>query len=309
MVNFSKALITIKLDELRSWEPPTELPEFLTYLVGQMELTSILHWQLLAIASKPLSTRQWKSSLGCNWAHLEPVRGTIQEAIAYVTKEETRYVDLRPLPNNVNLGSTNATNITGVKRDYTGETYSQALAAENYESALEIIRERSPRDYVIFNSQITSSLRAHFVKQWTPVRELHFTLPQQDRQLLTEKAIVITGDSGLGKTQYALSHFENPLIVRHIDALKRLRNSNDGIVFDDMNFNHWAPTSCIHLVDMELPSEINVKHSTAIIPAKTPRIFTTNRIFIELFSEKCNESELEAIRRRCHIVNIHNVIF
>lgn len=93
---------------------------------------------------------------------------------------------------------------------------------------------------------------------------------------LDEHPVVsIVGPSGIGKTQYAKAHFKNPLLVRHIDDLKNFTD-HDGIVFDDMDFTHWPPTSQIHLTDVEENSSINVKYGTALIPRGTKRIFTCN---------------------------------
>lgn len=91
------------------------------------------------------------------------------------------------------------------------------------------------------------------------------------------KAHVFIGGTGLGKTEWALAHFERPLLVSHIDELKKLETGEyDGIVFDDMDFNHWPRSAVIHLVDYAKARAINVKHSTATIPKGMPRIFTCN---------------------------------
>lgn len=92
-----------------------------------------------------------------------------------------------------------------------------------------------------------------------------------------ERSIVLCGPTDIGKTQYAKAHFKNALVVRHIDGLKGFSEDlNDGIIFDDMDFNHWPRTSQIHLLDMEEDSQINVKHGMVTIPAFTKRIFTCN---------------------------------
>lgn len=92
-----------------------------------------------------------------------------------------------------------------------------------------------------------------------------------------EQALVLVGESGTGKTQFAKTLFENPLLVRHMDKLKQFDEwTHDGIIFDDMNFEHYPRSSCIHLVDIEEDADVNVKCSMVTIPAGTPRVFTTN---------------------------------
>lgn len=95
--------------------------------------------------------------------------------------------------------------------------------------------------------------------------------------LFTDKiAVIMWGPTGMGKTEFALAHFENPLLVSHMDDLQRfVYGLNDGIVFDDMSFNHLPRTSQIHLLDRRERS-IHCRFYNGVIPANTPRIFTTN---------------------------------
>lgn len=90
------------------------------------------------------------------------------------------------------------------------------------------------------------------------------------------KSVVLMGPSGIGKTTFALAHFINPLLVSHIDDLKSLTPHHDGIVFDDMMFDHMPITAQIHLVDMEFTRSIHARFVTATIPMGTKRIFTCN---------------------------------
>lgn len=88
---------------------------------------------------------------------------------------------------------------------------------------------------------------------------------------------VFHGEAGIGKTEFALAHFKSPLIVRHIDNLRQFdRAVNDGIVFDDMDFEHLPKSTNINLIDQTLPGSIHIRYGTATIPAHTRKIFTTN---------------------------------
>jgi len=90
---------------------------------------------------------------------------------------------------------------------------------------------------------------------------------------------VIQGPTGIGKTQFALAHFENPLFISHIDDLKKF-DGHDGLVFDDCDYRHWDRTHQIHLIDTKQERTIHARYSNARRPANIPMIFTTNdRVF------------------------------
>ena len=123
-------------------------------------------------------------------------------------------------------------------------------------------------------------------------------------ELPKNKTLIISGGSGIGKTQFAKTLFKNPLLVRHIDKLKQFDETvHDGIIFDDMNFGHWPRTSCIHLLDIEEDTDINVKCSMVTIPAGTPRVMCTNENPENLFA-----SYDLAIRRRIKNIKLNSDI-
>lgn len=279
------------------WKPP------ITYVKGQLELglQGSLHWQLYMECKPPQSIKSWKTILMCDHVHLEGRKGSQQDCINYVSKTDTR----------VHGPETDFEHGTpDIQKDGYEEAYRRALGAESYNAAIQILREKVPRDYVLFNRQIVSTLQTEFKSKWNNnSSNLLFTVPRINQDKLNNNAIVINGPSGIGKTQYALSHFLEPVLLSHIDDLKKITPTTDGIVFDDMNFNHWPPNSCIHLCDMELPRSINVKYGTKEIPQYLKRIFTTNRPFNELWSKDCSLLELQAITRRCHCITFNNKLF
>lgn len=119
---------------------------------------------------------------------------------------------------------------------------------------------------------------------------------------------LICGMAGSGKTHYALSHFKNATLVSHIDDLKKITEETDGLVFDDMAFNQWPPGSIIHLLDREQDRSIHARYTNAEIPAKLPKIFTSNRedIFVP---NTCTCEEQAGIDRRFKTLKISAKLF
>lgn len=115
--------------------------------------------------------------------------------------------------------------------------------------------------------------------------------------VVLDRPILIYGPSGIGKTQFALAHFKNPLLVKEIDDLKRLTKKHDGIVFDDMSFKHWPAESVIHLLDYESRSSIHCRNTNAYIPEGMNRIFTHNESNI-FDAQNMTMSQAAAINRR-----------
>lgn len=292
-------VFTLHVTDDTEWKVPDHLPMGLTYITAQLEVattTGAWHWQGYAEAERPMSLRMWKTAIGSNAVHVEKRMGTASQAIQYCQKEESRM----PGPGTsfelgkAALQSTHAHDVHA--------PFKRALDCDTYSDAVATLREDAARDFVISYKQITGTLRIIFAQpEIYPPKE--FMEPPISADILGASAVIFTGPSGIGKTQYAIHHFARPLVISHIDDLKKLCPDHDGIVFDDMIFTHWPPNACIHLCDLELTRAINVKYGTVEIPAGMHRIFTTNRDFRNLFSEAAQEGEWLAIERRCHVVH------
>lgn len=115
---------------------------------------------------------------------------------------------------------------------------------------------------------------------------------------LGSRALILIGDSGVGKTTWAKTNIPKPcLFVTHIDELKFFRaNFHKSILFDDVSFKHYPIQAQIHLVDFYDPRSIHIRYGTASIPAGIIKFFT------------CNEDPLNidhpAVARRIKIVRI-----
>lgn len=88
---------------------------------------------------------------------------------------------------------------------------------------------------------------------------------------------VLIGPPNCGKTQFALAHFNQPLLVSHLDDLKRFDPTNhDGIVFDDIDFKHLPRTAQIHLTDWSCDRSIHARFVCSKIPKHTRKIVCCN---------------------------------
>lgn len=124
-----------------------------------------------------------------------------------------------------------------------------------------------------------------------------------------DKPLVIIGGSGIGKSQYALAHFKNPLLVSQIDDLQQLSKEHDGIVFDDMSFSHYPATAVIHIVDKEMTRTIHNRYKDAEIPEGTNRIFTHNSPIEDWLIPKGTPLEqMDAIKRRINVIEIKSTL-
>jgi len=155
--------------------------------------------------------------------------------------------------------------------------YSEVLSPEvSFAQAMEILEKAAPRDMLIHGDSIERALRRKKKEKF--VHKVF--LEDFNRGPLIRKAgksICLTGPSATGKTTFALAHFQNPMLVSDIDQLKEYRPGwHDGIVFDDMSFHHIPPEKVIYLVDQDYERTIRCRHTNAVIPAHTAKIFTHN---------------------------------
>ena len=88
----------------------------------------------------------------------------------------------------------------------------------------------------------------------------------------------IWGAPLLGKTEWALGHFENPLLVTERNQLLEFRPGfHDGIVLDKIVPREvFTLQECEALTDFTQPSAIRCLYKLARIPKRTPKIVVTN---------------------------------
>lgn len=120
------------------------------------------------------------------------------------------------------------------------------------------------------------------MKVWRTVEfKPTYSLDQFKEPPITDwtKTIILHGPAGIGKTQYALAHFKNPLLMNHNEDLRKFKpKKHDGIVFDDMSFEGLEREVQLAFVENELPKTFSVKFGDVTIPGGTKKIMTTNRL-------------------------------
>jgi len=268
-------------------EPPVFL-DCMEYLCYQQELcpkTGRNHWQGYVQFSSKKNIRNIQSLLQDFCIHLEQSKGTPAQARDYCHKTETaiegsfaEFGRMRARGERSDLSNLADDIINGVSVRTVAMAY--------------------PTQYIRYHTGIKglnalvsihgteSRYQLSDYPNWTPVTDW-------------SKTVVIQGASGMGKTQFALAHFKNALLVSgDPDRLADFDPSlHDGIVFDEGTYTHLPREIQIHLIDMELERDIRVRYRTAVIPAGTKRIITTNKLLREVFSVPD-----PAIERRLNII-------
>lgn len=124
--------------------------------------------------------------------------------------------------------------------------------------------------------------------------------------------LYLYGNSGLGKTEFAISLFARPLLVRSIDDARHFKPERyDGIVFDDVDITRFTAEQRIHLVDSRHTATVHCRYSDAQIPPGTRRVFTSNKPPEEFWrsSSGGNEEQYKAILRRIKVIHIVSPTF
>jgi len=261
----------------------------LVYQLEKCPDTGRLHWQGAFIVKErhgvQLKTAK-KYILGD--PHLTPMNGTWEDSVKYCSKEESR----------VKAGK-----ILGCPPAYGNEL--KAKKVSKIKTMVEGIKigkskkqliEEDPDTYVRNHNAIDKIMDMYY----KPTINKKYNLDDfctEPLDFTKSMVYVIKGPSGIGKTQFALAHFDNPLFVSHIDDLKKF-DGHDGIVIDDMDFsNRYDREFQIHLIDTEHERSLHARHWNARRPANIPMIFTTNtRVFMYDPAIERRHKEVEYIK-------------
>ena len=180
---------------------------------------------------------------------------------------------------------------------------------ESFEEGMKVLEHsKTFRDLAIHGEAIERNMRARKKQKTEP--KFSLDLFKVSFEWDKTKTLVLWGPTNTGKTSLAKALLPNALFIRHIDALKEYKTGQyTGLIFDDMSFKHWPREAQIHLLDTENVSQINVKHSIAIIPEGTPRIITTNMMPAEILALNIMSPEKCALSRRVQLEWIEKRVY
>jgi len=286
-----------------------------SYLIEAHELgeSGTPHIQGYVQLKTPLTLNQMKQL--CPTAHFEVARGTPFQNFLYCAKGQQthdEWLELKELGPNygknaefLEYGQRPKAPINAHKKKPKDTTYDEAIAAPTVREGMEIVQKQKPRDYCLHGDAIERNLRRTKKQAYTQEYALEeFNIPPLD----LSKPVFLSGKARSGKTYFALAHFKNPLLVCHIDRLKELGPDHDGLVFDDMAFDHWPAESVIHLLDTNHERQIHVRYGTVTIPAKTKKIFTNNKLNI-FYKFDADPEQIVAIESRYTCVRVTTNLF
>ncbi len=267
-------------------------PGVIHRLVGQVEVcpkTQHEHYQIFVqFVKKKRYTAISKMFPFGQWVSMAQKYGGAEEMESYCTKTKTRKAGCEPF------------------------FYGDELILERKSSKLALAIAAlkggaSLRQVAIDHSEVwvrhNRGLTDLHVKINTPVHTPAFQLTSFKWPPITDwsNSHVFWGLPGIGKTEFALAHFKAPLVVSHPDDLRQFDQTvHDGIVFDDMEFDYQPKSANINITDQTLPRSIHCRYTTALIPAHTHKIFTTNNDHGLIFKDQ----DRKWIRRRIHVTHL-----
>jgi len=234
----------------------------ITYLIAGLEIcpkTNRPHIQGYCELKTQLCLNTIKKMFDDTKIHIELRKGTAEQASNYCKKDNNykqygniskqgQRSDLKQIQQDIDKGASE----TQIWRDYFPQSVRYHKAFNRYRS-------------LINNDKI---YRVPLVFKLDPITDFY-------------KTPLIIGDAGIGKTQYALSHFNNPLLVTHIDKLLDFDPAKyDGIIFDDIDWTKLSRETILFLVDNEQPRQINCRYYIANIPAFTKKMICSNPEYI-----------------------------
>ena len=119
---------------------------------------------------------------------------------------------------------------------------------------------------------------------------------------LDQRAVVLCGADGVGKTAFAMAHGAHPFCVHRLEMLGDVPPECDLLVFDNISLGEsgldLTPFEAIALLDLEGKGRIRLRHLDVQAGA-LPRIFTTRVPEGDFLPVATSVAERVAMERRC----------
>lgn len=277
-----------------------EYSEKVDWYVGQDEIGDAgnPHAQITFGFTNPRSLNVLQTTLP-DGANIQIVRNAVN-SIKYCTDESKRGGDT--------YFNGDVPQFSKSQNAWSNELYAEALAKGSFNGAMQYIEQTDLTTYILHHKK----LFAYFENKFAQGDQSKFKPEDFNRPLYPipeKRTLVFIGPTGMGKTQFALAHFKHPLrVTNKQDWIRFQEGVTDGIVLDDVHFNHWQPNTILHTVDVENAVTQDVKYSSVRIPAGVPRIICINSE-AELYPEGIAPEKKAAILRRLEIVRISDPLF
>lgn len=279
---------------LKKLIPPNTL-----YIVGQDECSAAGHKHFQMVFGFKNARTLWavRKLFPAELAPGIQACKNVYSVLEYCKKSETRVKDGYSL----NLGTVPAKAANKEKKEKTDDMLRTAIAMETLEDAIKYIEDTDLSYFVRSRKSICEYLQSKFAKNnKRQYRAEDFTKPLIENK--DGRTMVFVGPPGIGKTSFALAHFECPcLISTEGDWSNFNPATHDGIVLDDYSFAKWSVRNTLALLDREKGCSQNIKYGYVRIPEGFPLCITLN-VESNLWPESAKESEIQAIQRRLLVI-------
>ncbi|AAK53631.1 Rep [Planaria asexual strain-specific virus-like element type 1] len=195
------------------------------------------------------------------------------------------------------------------------EFWAKFLNVNSEREGMEMVERERPLDYIRFREKLEGALlhklgsvtQAKFKSGWRwPYYGFMYRDPETDE--VSMRSWVFVGKSGIGKTNFALSHFEQPLHVTEKQELRKLGSTKfpyDGFVLDDVHLAEWFVGEAQNVLDCRFACTMRVLYGTAHIPAGLRRIICVNSLDF-VINPTWPPEKIEAIYRRIVVINLED---
>ncbi len=198
------------------------------------------------------------------------------------------------------------------KRASNAEVFAEAAAASSVQEAMDVFWKKAPEQAFKYAHTMEKNFRQRLGGFSVKTYELSdFEAPPLD----LSKPLVLAGKSGMGKTNFLKAHGKYPLVVKTLDGLRKITETTDLVIFDDMNFRDLGLTAdqMIALLDIEetitIKTRPNFKGDDATLRAGLKRAFSTNLLVREIFPDGKNPEQQTGIDRRFNLVTVTKPLF
>lgn len=195
--------------------------------------------------------------------------------------------------------------------------WSRAVAkakAGDAAGAMELIVEEKPRDALMHSSDLQKgilNLMPHadyespvFAGEWDLPGDLTFAWPKCE----ATHTLILSGNSGYGKTSWLRSQYVKHHFVTHLDQVRKCAGDKIPIIYDDVRFKDLDREQIIAVTDVVMDRQIHCRYTPGFVKAGTIRIISTNETCYEdLFG--LDGSPLDAIKRRCVWITLVRKLF